>query len=490
MGVYLELVNHDDLFRKSTKEPVIINDLSGATEEDKSYIDNLISMRFNSDLLSNEPSCECGDTKSGYNLGVVCTNCNTPVRELFDQPLEPLVWMRSPKGVSKLINPMVLSQLSDKFSKGGFNIIEWLCNTDYQPSANKPKEIEELLRLNVVRGYNNFVENFDTYIEILFSLSEFKPKKNKEETLQRLLKENRSALMSWYVPFPNRSILIIENTDVGVWIDPILVGAIDAIKTISSIDTILSNFTPRQKENRTAKTLFLLARFYSEVYHDILASKNGLFRKNIFGTREHFTARAVITSNTKAHAYDELHLSWGAAITMFEVHLMNKLIKKNYTPNEGVALLQETVYKYNPFVDSQLKEIIFEAPGHAIPCLFQRNPSLTRASAQRMRITHVKTDPNDPTITLSILSVRGFNADFDGDQMNLTLLNDNASATEALALAPHKNMYDLNEPRTLSRIASIPKPVISTIANWLSHDADINDHDINKQNKMQSIAIT
>ena len=50
---------------------------------------------------------------------------------------------------------------------------------------------------------------------------------------------------------------------------------------------------------------------------------------------------------------------------------------------------------------------------HEIPLRTVLNirPSLTRASAQRMRITKVKDDPNDNTINLSILAVRGFNAE-------------------------------------------------------------------------------
>jgi hypothetical protein len=412
LGIHLELVNFTKLIASATTPPLIVNDLANATAEDKRFLDGLISVRYdNTDLFSNEPACECETVKGGYNLGVICPNCKTPVRELFDQQLKPLVWMRSPQGIEPLINPMVWTMLSQKFTKSSFKLIEWICNTDYQPSFNRPPEVDEMLMLGIERGYNNFVRNFDKYVAILFSLKHFRPKKGKEDPLLQLLREQRDCVFSNYLPFPNKSLLIIENTQVGVYVDPIIIGAIDAIRTIKSIDAPLANFTIRQKENRTAKTLSMLAGFYFEVYHSILASKNGIFRKHIFGSRNHFSARAVITSNTKAHQYDEIHIAWGHGVTMLKVHLTNKLMRRGLTPNQCTALLQEYTVKYHPLLDQLFKELIDESPEKGLVCTFGRNPSLTRGSAQKMRITQVKTDPNDPTITLSILSVKQFNAD-------------------------------------------------------------------------------
>lgn len=415
MGVYLALVNFTRLLSEAESQPIIINDLSTDTEESKRFLDNLISVKYEkTDLFSNEPCCECGTTRGGYNLGVVCYNCNTPVRELFDQQLKPLVWMRSPKGVEPLINPIVWIMLNEKFTKSSFRIIEWLCNTDYTHNAVRPPEIDELLEMGVDRGYNNFVKNFDRYLECLFALKHFRPKKSKEDPLMTLIRENRECVFSYYLPLPNKSLMIVENTQVVTYVDPIIVGAINAIRTISSIDAPLSNLTLRQKENRTAKTMIMLSKFYYDMYHVVLASKNGIFRKHVFGTRNHFSARAVISSNTKAHQYDELHIGWGHGVTMLKMHLTNKLLKLGYSPNACTALLQEYTVKYHPLLDKLFNELIDESPEKGLVCTWNRNPSMGRGSMQRMRITKVKTDPNDPTITMSILSVRGFNADFDG----------------------------------------------------------------------------
>jgi hypothetical protein len=411
LGIHLKLVNFNALFNNTSTEPIIVNDLSSSTEEDRNHINRLISTKYeDTDLFSNEPSCECGITKSGYNLGVICPNCKTPVREIFDQQLKPLVWMRSPHGVSSLINPIVWTMLTKKFVKGGFSFIDWLCNTDYQPAVTRPPEIQELIGLGIQRGYNNFVANFDAYIDMLYSLKHFKEKKDKEDTLKQLLTEQRDCVFSSFLPLPNKSLMIIEDTKVGVYVDPIIVGAIDAIRTISSIDAPLSNYTIRQKENRTAKTIAMLSDFYYKVYHDILAGKNGMFRKHVFGSRNHFSCRAVISSNTKAHNYDEIHIAWGHGCTMLKIHIVNKLLRLGWSPNEANSFVQDCTSRYHPLMEQIFNELIDESPDKGLYCFFLRNPSLSRSSVQRMKITKIKTDINDPTISLSIIAVAGYNA--------------------------------------------------------------------------------
>jgi hypothetical protein len=64
------------------------------------------------------------------------------------------------------------------------------------------------------------------------------------------------------------------------------------------------------------------------------------------------------------------------------------------------------------------------------------------------------------------------NKDFDGDQMNLVLAIDNYMIDAMASLAPHMNMFSDDEARTLSDMASFPKPVVSTILNWFSSERD------------------
>lgn len=77
----------------------------------------------------------------------------------------------------------------------------------------------------------------------------------------------------------------------------------------------------------------------------------------------------------------------------------------------------------------------------------------------------------------------------DGDQMNIILALDNVTSEQLETLAPHKNMYDLNVPRTLSNAASLPKPVISTISNWIHYQEQHKQPDSDKLHFLESLSI-
>ncbi len=67
------------------------------------------------------------------------------------------------------------------------------------------------------------------------------------------------------------------------------------------------------------------------------------------------------------------------------------------------------------------------------------------------------------------------------------MLLDNFSALLADNLSPHKNMLEINKPRALTGAAKFPKPVASTIANWLHTEENQAANDEQLQ-FMQSLA--
>jgi hypothetical protein len=64
------------------------------------------------------------------------------------------------------------------------------------------------------------------------------------------------------------------------------------------------------------------------------------------------------------------------------------------------------------------------------------------------------------------------------DQVNCSLSLDTRTVTDQYALAPHKSAFDLEEPRQLSSVMMISKPVVSTIANWLSEEDELTPQQI------------
>lgn len=417
MGVFLEIVHLDKVLKESTKDPVIINNIYQETEEDKASFNKLIMTKYSGDLLSNMASCECGEIEGEYAIGCMCANCNTVVSSPSDVNLEPLVWMKSPDGVAPLINPIIWSMLSLKFTSAGFNFIRWYCDTTYSPMVKTPVAMNKVLSYGWARGYNNFQKNFFAIINDLFEVKPFKLKKGEENLLMKLLEDNRDVIFSEHIPVPNKALLVIDDTSFGTYADATINDAVNAIRTMVGIDTDINNFSIRTKENRTAKTLSELSNYYESLYGDaFMAGKTGLFRKHIYGTRCHWSFRAVVSSLTNRHHYNEIHIPWAIGTVVFRVHLFNKLLRRDYTPNQAVAFINEHAKKFHPLMNELFIELITESikpeiGQYGVPSTLQRNPSLERASAQAVQITQIKQDVSDPTISLSIITVRGYNAD-------------------------------------------------------------------------------
>ncbi len=468
MPVYQDLINFNQLFAQLTTPPIIVNDLVNIDEEEKKKIRNLVISEFSSDMVSIVPACSCRELKGEYAVGIICKKCNTPVKPVLEDSVEPILWFRAPIGVAKLINPIIWIMLNDRFKKPGFSIVQWLADTTYRPPVKQPPVLDALIASNIPRGYNSFVENFDSLMEMLFSMKDFADKSSKSKYLERLLREERDKVFSDYLPIPNKALLVIEKTNVGVYIDPIVVKAIDAVEIITSIDSGIMDHTPKIKENRTIKAIVNLASFYDQYASESLAGKTGQFRKQIMGSRTNYNFRAVISSITDQHKYDEIYAPWGVGITAFRPHLINKLLKKGYSLNASIGMLLGHVEKYSPLLDSLLKELIEESPMKGIPVMEQRNPTMLSGSAQMKRIAKFKTDPSDHTVSTSILTVKSMNADLDGDEVNYSIALDDFLASRWKALAPHNNVFLATTPREVSGNISIPKPVISTISNWMS----------------------
>lgn len=474
----------DDIFnelRQSGKRLTVINDVSIVAKSAREDLARQIQMNHGSEIISRVPSCDFGCTKGSSNRGIYCPICKTKVQDSFDSAIEPAVWVRAPRGVVSLINPHFVYQLSTIFTYRDFNFIEWLLNTNYQ-HPHPPLEIAKFETAGISRGYNNFILNFEKIFAILKACTCFKSKLSTIIELEEEYTMYKDRVFPQHISVACKSSMTIEDTVMGKYMDPIVPIVMEAINPITGIDVTLLPIQPHVIQNRVAKCLFGLAEYVRHIYTEVFAGKPGIFRKHIYSTRNFFSARAVISPITVAHSYDELWVPWRVAISLLSLHLTNKLSKlahlnqygklvSGYSHAEIEHRLRKAAYTYDPLIDQLFKELIAESPGgRGIPCVIQRNPSLHRGSIQRMFISRVKTDLQDSTISISILCVRAFNADFDGDAMALALLLDNYMAALAQAFAPEKNIISLTNAESLSEWAAIPKPSVVAIDAYLRRE--------------------
>lgn len=416
-GIYLEFVDFREELEK-VSNPILLNDLSCVTKEDRTRLNNLIRTNYDGDKLSIQPSCECGLTKAGR----YCPECRQPVLPFSEKPIIPNIWFRAPAGVLKLMNPTFWGILRDAFTHNDYCLLDYITKTTTNHPPRKHGEIMKLKSLGVQRGYNNFVENFDQIMVILFEGGFFHGTAANRYFLEELIRQNRDKLFCDYLPIPHKIAFVTEKTTVATYADFSITGAYNAAMTIAEIDESEYGTSFITRQNWTIGAINDLTGYYKDQYRLTIGKKEGANRKHIFGTRGNYGGRAVISSLSVNHDYDELHIPWSYASAMLKVHLVSKLEKLGYSPNQAAKFLQKYARKYNPLLDQLFNELINEAKDEGlgikgIPCVFQRNPSLARGSAQVFSITKIKTDISDNTISMSVLVLAAPNADFDGKHL-------------------------------------------------------------------------
>jgi hypothetical protein len=144
----LALVNYDELFHSLRHPVTIVNDVSTALASEKEEFNKQIYTKYaGNDLLSNLPSCENGCTVGERHKGDECPECHTIVVDPTMQELQPIIWMRAPIGVRSLINPTFWTQLSDFFSKGSFDVLRWIADTDWRTVAHQSDVLDPVIGL-------------------------------------------------------------------------------------------------------------------------------------------------------------------------------------------------------------------------------------------------------------------------------------------------------------------------------------------------------
>ena len=530
MSVYQRLVNLDEIFAKVSSRPnsfvLILNDTQKQSVEEREALKKMLYTTYENTTLNTTASCSCGHTSGEYNVGVICPLCKTKVEKTIYQDLEPIVWVRAPYGVKRLINPYVWFLLNKIYRISRLSLIEWFCDPLKRPDREYKTLSDFIMRLkeaNIERGYNSFIDNFDRVISILGNMRDFNRKgKNvtnkvtdsltfmrifgigQENITDPEVIRNRECMFCNYIPMPNKVLLVLENTYLGKYVDDKVILIINAMMSITSIDIItpdskeqraknisidqinyagegmddtktIDDRPIREKERRTVNMLCRLAEAYEKYVKERFASKSGLIRKHIIASRANFSCRAVITSITEAHDYDEIHIPWKTAVGVLRYHILNKLLKMGMSANQALSFINRYTRQYNPILDNIFQTLIKEAVHKdretgqmvtGIPALLNRNPSLGRGSIVRVRITKILTNPNETAFRMSILAVRSLNADFDGDALHVMLLLDDDMVQKTTTLKGHYNVWDMAKPRSSSDAMSIPKPVIANINRY------------------------
>ncbi len=189
-----------------------------------------------------------------------------------------------------------------------------------------------------------------------------------------------------------------------------------------SVDTLIdaqkSAKNKRRNSKRTPRSL-----------SDLLRGKKGRFRRNLLGKRVDYSGRSVIVVGPEL-SLDQVGLPKEIALEMYRPFILRELMMSDLAPNIRSA---------KNLIDRRVNEVydILEKVTQDSHVLLNRAPTLHKLSIQAFK--PVLTD--GLAIRLHPCVCKGFNADFDGDQMGVHLPLSEASQKEAAELMlPSQNL--------------------------------------------------
>ncbi len=142
---------------------------------------------------------------------------------------------------------------------------------------------------------------------------------------------------------------------------------------------------------------------------DMIKGKQGRFRENLLGKRVDYSARSVIVVGPELKLY-QCGLPKKIALELFQPFIIRRLKEQGMA--DTIKSAKKMLERRDDAVWDILEEVI-----HAHPVMLNRAPTLHRMGIQAFEPVLIE----GKAIQLHPLVCRGFNADFDGDQMAVHL---------------------------------------------------------------------
>ncbi|MCF7958487.1 MAG: DNA-directed RNA polymerase subunit beta', partial [Phycisphaerae bacterium] len=190
-----------------------------------------------------------------------------------------------------------------------------------------------------------------------------------------------------------------------------------------AVDALLDNGRCRRpvlgSSNRPLKSLT-----------DMIKGKQGRFRENLLGKRVDYSARSVIVVGPELKLYN-CGLPKKIALELFQPFIIRRLKEQGLA--DTIKSAKKMLERKDDCVWDVLEEVIFEHP-----VMLNRAPTLHRMGIQAFEPVLVEGN----AIQLHPLVCRGFNADFDGDQMAVHLpLSMEAQAEAHMLMMATNNIF-------------------------------------------------
>jgi hypothetical protein len=394
-------------------------------KEDKWAPINIDKLLNNPNYLDNEYRCDCGEFMGVEVLGQICPKCRTEI-SLHSLNFKYTGWLDiSPH---TLISPTYHNLLKKALSINMLKFIlgDYKADDPIQYNENDTQYLAELKRKkrgrvsdNDIRtvsknvpkskmhlqgiGFNKFKEDFVEIMELCRN-------KQNSELVDTLIAE-RHAVFTSKVPIYSTAFRPESKTSESIYYPKINKWFARIISVAFKLPDMVLDMEIIKSLNHMQNDLIQACDHLINVE---LNRKRGLIRSQIVGGTFAFSARSVIVLGCDLRT-DEVDIPYEMAIEGYKYKITYRLATR-YNMTLEQAVLYINTHRNDPLVDSILDEIINEGQW----VFLIREPTNNLASIGLMRIRGYK--KNDTTITIPLTTLGGYNADFDGDELNLAFI--------------------------------------------------------------------
>ena len=394
--------------------------------DDKFAPTNVDALINSSKFMDCEYRCDCGAFIGQDIIGQTCPCCGSEIA-LHSLNFEYTGWINL--GKHKIISPVyynilkrVLGNNMLKFIVGDYksdlsvqyneNDKDFLENKKNKKSGRVSVNDINYIKKKIPKskyqyqglGHDVFYERFE---EVLTACA---PKNNPD--VQMLIDE-KDAVFTSKIPIYSTAFRPVSKTSETMFYPKIN-------KWFSMICAVYCQLDDMVLDIEVIQALNFIQNYLIEACEHLITAeiskKTGFVRSEIVGGTFSFSARGVITLDISLRA-DEIDIPYTMALTAFQFRITHMLATRyNMTLEQAYLFISNS--DRDPIVLQLLDEIIAEGQW----VFLIREPTINLASIEVCRIRRYKFD--DDTISLPQEPLPGFNADFDGDQLNLCFLID------------------------------------------------------------------
>ena len=415
---HISLINLDDLFHRDPTSILINGDVLYSANRVENFRQRIFQ-NIN-DELGFVPKCACGYMSGMYKVDSICPRCGTKCSHQFVNSLNHPTWIGFTEAtyvdkhgqVRPVLGP-VLHPIWWSFLK------KWTAVSIKAPTKKNTSFLdiivdpslpihEVLLPLGIDkynhRGFQWLYENADLVLD--FFMDNPKLSKKPMAAWMRLFREKyRDMMFTRHLPILHNSLAPSKNDGPTlVYIDETTKNLMHAVLNLSDLVFRVQTtpMHPKRILTAQAKVYRLAFAYYVSILKDKIGGKPAIIRKHNYGSRLHFSARAVIVAQDRSLPMDEIVLPWGIVVTLMKHVILNYLIHKyNYNVYDAYVLYNTHIRKYHPLIDQCLQDYIHDTPNKAIAIKMGRNPTMNYLSMMLLWCRRYYKDPAIEVISIN-----------------------------------------------------------------------------------------